>query len=182
MLADTAPAPLRLMGAKGIAPGLKPDAIVTLVCAFAENSNQELAQTARQTLENLPEPMLLGALATELQARVLELLAQAHHAEPGIVSRLLSARHITSEALELVALKATEAIGELVAASDSVLLRFPRVIEKLYLNKRVRMSTADRLVDSGGAQQAGAQHTGIQTSCGRDPEPADPRSYGRTML
>ena len=147
MLADTAPAPLRLMGAKGIAPGLKPDAIVTLVCAFAENSNQELAQTARQTLENLPEPMLLGALATELQARVLELLAQAHHAEPGIVSRLLSARHITSEALELVAQKATEAIGELVAASDSVLLRFPRVIEKLYLNKRVRMSTADRLVD-----------------------------------
>jgi hypothetical protein len=147
MLAETAPAALRLMAAKGIAPGLKPDAIVTLVCAFAENSNPELAQTARQTLENLPEPMLQGALATELQARVLELIADAHHAEPSVVSRLLASRHITSEALEQIAQKANEGIGEVVAASDSVLLRFPRVIEKLYLNKRVRMSTADRLVD-----------------------------------
>jgi len=147
MLADNAPAPLRMMAAKGIAPGLKPEAIVTLVCAFAQNSSPELAQTARQTLENFPEAMLQGALATDLQPRVLELLAEAHHAEAGVVSRLLAARQITSFALEFVAQNANEAIGELVAASDSVLLRFPRVIEKLYLNKRVRMSTADRLVD-----------------------------------
>ena len=147
MLADNAPAPLRMMAAKGVAPGLKSEAIVTLVCAFAQNSSPELAQTARQTLENFPEAMLQGALATDLQPRVLELLAEAHHAEAGVVSRLLAARQITSFALEFVAQNANEAIGELVAASDSVLLRFPRVIEKLYLNKRVRMSTADRLVD-----------------------------------
>jgi hypothetical protein len=147
MLADNAPAPLRMMAAKGIAPGLKSEAIVTLVCVFAQNSSPELAQTARQTLEKFPEAILHGALATDLQPRVLELLAEAHHAEAGVVSRLLAARQITSFALELVAQQANEAIGELVAASDSVLLRFPRVIEKLYLNKRVRMSTADRLVD-----------------------------------
>jgi hypothetical protein len=147
MLADNAPAPLRMMAAKGVAPGLKPDAIVTLVCAFAQNSNPELARTARETLENFPEPLLQGALATDLQPRVLELLAEAHHAEASVVTRLLAARQITSFALELVAQKANEAIGEVVAASDSVLLRFPRVIEKLYMNKRVRMSTADRLVD-----------------------------------
>ena len=147
MLADNAPAPLRMMAAKGIAPGLKPDAIVTLVCAFAQSSDAELAQTARQTLENFPEPLLQGALATDLQPRVLELLAEAHHMESSVVIRLLAARQITSRALELVAQQANEAIGEVVAASDSVLLRFPRVIEKLYMNKRVRMSTADRLVD-----------------------------------
>jgi hypothetical protein len=147
MLAETAPAPLRLMAAKGIAPGLKPDAIVTLVCAFAENPNPELAQTARITLENLPEAVLQGALATDLQSRVLELISEIHHRDSAVVSRLLAARQITSEALELIAQTATEAIGEVVAASDSVLLRFPRVIEKLYMNKRVRMSTADRLVD-----------------------------------
>ncbi|MEO8180845.1 MAG: hypothetical protein ABI895_18590 [Deltaproteobacteria bacterium] len=147
MLADSAPAPLRMMAAKGVAPGLKSDAIVTLVCAFAQSSNAELAQTARQTLENFPEAILQGALATDLQPRVLELLAEAHHAESSVVIRLLAARQITSIALELVAQKANEAIGEVVAASDSVLLRFPRVIEKLYMNKRVRMSTADRLVD-----------------------------------
>ncbi len=147
MLAENAPLPLRMMAAKGIAPGLKPEAIVTLVCVFAGNSNAELAATARHTLEAFPEPILQGALATDLQTRVLEWLAEVHHGDAAVVSRLLAARNISSEALELVAERANEALGEIVAASDSVLLRFPRVIEKLYMNKRVRMSTADRLVD-----------------------------------
>jgi hypothetical protein len=147
MLSPGAPAPLKAMGAKGIAPGLKPEAIVTLICAFVLGPDAALAQVARETLENLPSPVLHGALAAELQGPVLELLAEAQHADSAVVSRLLAARHVTSFALEIVAEKATESIGELVAASDSVLLRFPRVIERLYMNRRVRMSTADRLVD-----------------------------------
>ncbi|HTV19383.1 MAG TPA: hypothetical protein VMG12_11945 [Polyangiaceae bacterium] len=147
MLAPGAPAPLKLMAARGIAPGLKPDAIVTLVCAFIDNPDPTVAQTARETLENLPSPVLQGALTADLQGGVLELLAEVQHSDVSVVSRLLAARHITSLALEIVAEKANESIGEVVAASDSVLLRFPRVIEKLYMNRRVRMSTADRLVD-----------------------------------
>lgn len=147
MLAPTAPAPLKLMAARGIAPGLKPEAIVTLVCAFVDNPDPELAQTARSTLENLPGPVLMGALATDLQPIVLELIAEVQHGDVAIVSRLLAASRVTSRALEIVAEKASESIGEVIAASDSVLLRFPRVIEKLYMNRRVRMSTADRLVD-----------------------------------
>lgn len=138
---------MRLMAARGIAPGLKPDAIVTLVCAFVGNADPEIDRTARETLENLPSPILQGALSTDLQPAVLELIAEAQHAEPNVVSRLLAARQITSYALEVIAERATENIGEVVAASDAVLLRFPRVIEKLYMNRRVRMSTADRLVD-----------------------------------
>ena len=147
MLAPGAPAPHKLMAARGIAPGLKPDAIVTLVCAFIDNPDPTVAQTARETLENLPSPVLQGALTADLQGGVLELLAEVQHSDVSVVSRLLAARHITSLALEIVAEKANESIGEVVAASDSVLLRFPRVIEKLYMNRRVRMSTADRLVD-----------------------------------
>src|SRR5262245_55401224 len=135
------------MAARGIPPGLKPDAIVTLVCAFIDDPDPTLAQTARSTLENLPSPVLQGALAADLQATVLEMLAEALHGDATVVSRLLAAREITSLALEIVAEKANESIGELVAARDSVLLRFPKVIEKLYMNRRVRMSTADRLVD-----------------------------------
>jgi hypothetical protein len=147
MLAPGAPAPLKLMAARGIAPGLKPEVIVTLVCAFTLDPDPALAQTARETLEKLPSPVLQGALATELQGTVLELLAEVQHGDTTIVSRLLGAANITSHALEIVAAKANESIGELIAASDSVLLRFPRVIETLYMNRRVRMSTADRLVD-----------------------------------
>jgi hypothetical protein len=147
MLAPGAPAPLKLMAARGIAPGLKPEAIVTLVCAFTLDADPTLARTARETLEKLPGPVLQGALATELQGTVLELLAEVQHADATIVSRLLAAPNITSLALEIIAKNANESIGEVIAASDSVLLRFPRVIEALYMNRRVRMSTADRLVD-----------------------------------
>jgi hypothetical protein len=147
MLAPGAPGPLKNMAARGIAPGLKPEAIVTLVCAFIDNPDRALAQTARETLENLPSAILQGALATDLQGPVLELLAEAQYSDIAVVSRLLSARHVTSLALETVAEKANESVGEVIAASDSVLLQFPRVIEKLYMNRRVRMSTADRLVD-----------------------------------
>lgn len=147
ILGPNAPAPLRLMGARGIAPGLKPDVLVTLICAFAAGPDPALAQTARETLEGLPQPILQGAFTADLQPAVLELLAEAQFEDAALVSRLLAARQITSAALELVAERATENIGEIVAASDSVLLRFPRVIEKLYMNRRVRMSTADRLID-----------------------------------
>jgi hypothetical protein len=142
-----APAPLRMMGAKGIAPGLKPDAIVTLVCAILDGPDQMLAETARATLAKFPQPILEGAFSSDLQPRVLELLAETHYADAAVVSRLLGAQHITSRALEQVAERANESIGELVASSDSVLLQFPRVIEKLYMNRRVRMSTSDRLID-----------------------------------
>jgi hypothetical protein len=147
MLAATAPAPLRLMAARGIAPGLKPEANVTLVCAFVHGADPELGQIARATLESLPGPMLQGALSADLQPAVLELLAEVQYADSAVVIRMLAAPRITSVALETIAEHATESIGEIVAASDSVLLRFPRVIEKLYMNRRVRMSTADRLVD-----------------------------------
>ena len=147
MLGANAPPQLKLMAARGIAPGLKPEAILTIICALVEGPDRELAVTARSTLENLPQALLQGALSADLQAPVLELVAETQYADAGIVGRLLGARQVSSAALEIVAEHATESIGELVAASDSVLLRFPRVIEKLYMNRRVRMSTADRLVD-----------------------------------
>lgn len=147
VLSPNAPAPMRLMGARGIVPGLKPEGVVTLVAAFALGDDPELAQTARDTLAGLPDPVLNGALAAELQAPVLELLAELHGSQAQVVGKLLKQPRVTSAALELLAEAASESIGELIAASDSVLLRFPRVIEKLYMNRRVRMSTADRLID-----------------------------------
>jgi len=182
MLAAGAPAPLRLMGARGIAPGLKPEAIVTLVSVFALDADATLAQTARQTLENLPSPILQGALATDLQPTVLEMLAEVQHSDSSVVSRLLAAPRITSLALEIVAEKANESIGEVIAASDAVLLRFPRVIEKLYMNRRVRMSTADRLVDLAVRNQIELNIPAFKQAAAAIanqliPEPTDERTF-----
>jgi hypothetical protein len=51
------------------------------------------------------------------------------------------------ETVEEVAKRGSEQVTELVATNEDRLLQHPRIIELLYLNKKTRMSTADRLID-----------------------------------
>jgi hypothetical protein len=46
-----------------------------------------------------------------------------------------------------VAALANEAVAELVATNEQRLLSYPAIIEKLYMNKATRMSTADRILE-----------------------------------
>ncbi|HMJ16365.1 MAG TPA: hypothetical protein VK524_33355, partial [Polyangiaceae bacterium] len=102
---------------------------------------------ARQTFANLPAPILNGALSGELQPYVIGKLAQAYARNHDVVEKLLRLPNIEGEALEFMAAQADEHSGELIATNEQLMLRFPITIEKLYMNKRVRMSTADRLLE-----------------------------------
>jgi hypothetical protein len=42
---------------------------------------------------------------------------------------------------------ATEFVCEIIATNEELLLKYPAIIEKLYLNKNTRMSTADRILE-----------------------------------
>src|SRR5439155_8223203 len=62
ILDPSAPAPLRQMAAKGIAPGLKPVDALAVVALLSESPDAALAATAQATLDKLPAPLLNGAL------------------------------------------------------------------------------------------------------------------------
>jgi hypothetical protein len=64
-----------------------------------------------------------------------------------VLPRLLLLPSMTEEILCGLAERANEAAGELIATNEALMLRFHGAIEKLYMNKRVRMSTADRLIE-----------------------------------
>lgn len=147
LLGPGAPPPARLMAAKGIVPGLKPGDVVTVVVALTGADDPKLAEAARDTLGKLPPPMLAGALSADLQAPVVEVLAEVYAENAEVVEKLLRLPRITAAALEGLADRADERIGELIATNEQALLANPTVIEKLYMNKRVRMSTADRLLE-----------------------------------
>jgi hypothetical protein len=147
VLAPDAPMPMRQMAARGILPGLKPADLVTVVVLLAEQPDETLATIARQTVTRLPAQVLDAALAQELDALVVERLTISYAEQPDIVERLLRQASIGQAALEQLAERADERVGELIATNDRRMLMFPTVIEKLYLNKRVRMSTADRLIE-----------------------------------
>lgn len=142
-----APPPARLMAASGIIPGLKAGDVVTVVVALSTDADDKVAAKARNTLAALPSPILTGALQADLQPQVIYSLAETHANQSDVVEKLLRMRQIEATALELLADRANEAIGELVATNETLLLQHPSVIEKLYMNKRVRMSTADRVLE-----------------------------------
>ena len=146
-LGADAPAPLRTMAARGVLPGLKPGEIVIVVSVLASGTDATIAQTARATLAKLPAPILAGALTADLPGSVIEMLVDTRPREAELVLAVLKLPRVTTAALESLASSADEAIGEIIATNEELMLAHPTVIEKLYMNKLVRMSTADRLIE-----------------------------------
>jgi hypothetical protein len=141
------PLPLRMMAAKGVIPGAKPADSLVVLAVLSQSEETQVATAAKATLANLPKPLLDGALGATLAAGILQILAEYCSDKPEVVERVLRQPNIASETLELLAERATERIGELIATNEQRMLANPRVIQKLYMNKQVRMSTADRLIE-----------------------------------
>lgn len=142
-----APQKALLMAARGVVMGAPPADVLTVVAALSRCDDEQVSATARASLEKLPPPMMQSALKSDLQAPVVEVLADAFATVPEVVEHLLRMPRISKEALVILAERATEKVGELVATNERLLLLHPEAIERLYLNKLVRMSTADRVLE-----------------------------------
>ncbi len=138
---------MRQLGAKGVAPGLKPGEALTVVAMLAESGDAPIAATAAATLANLPAPLINGALAGELPPGVLSLLAPKYARNTTVMAKVLAHPDLPMSAVEEVAALASEGVAELVATNEERLLANPTIIEKLYMNKSTRMSTADRILE-----------------------------------
>jgi hypothetical protein len=147
LLGEGAPKPPRLMAARGVMPGLKQADIVTVVAALTSSEDADVASAARATFAKLPPPMLNGALASDLDPGVADLLAESYIGNHDVMARVLQLPRLSDETLVSCAQRADEKLGELIATNEQRMLACPQVIEKLYMNKKVRMSTSDRLID-----------------------------------
>lgn len=147
VLSEGAPLPVQMMAARGVVPGAKPHEIVIVIAELMGRSDEKLREAARGTLAKLPPPILNGALSADLPGSVTLRLAEAYPGDHEVLERLLRMPRISGVALELLAGAADERAGELIATNEELMLKHPLVIEKLYMNKRVRMSTADRLIE-----------------------------------
>jgi hypothetical protein len=147
MLDAGAPAPLRQLAARGVGPGLRPEEALTVVVLLSESDDAAIAATARATLEKLPAPLLNGALAGDLPPGVLALIAPLYARNVAVMEKIVAHPALLSETVVAVAAIASEAVAELVATNEQRLLACPEIIEKLYMNKATRMSTADRVLE-----------------------------------
>ena len=147
VLGPRAPLPAKMMAASGIIPGAPAGDVVTVIALLTEHEDPKVSGKAKETLAKLPPPILNGALGADLEPGVIVLLADGYAETADVVERLLRMPRIEVTALETLATRADERIGEIVATNEQRLLENPTVIEKLYMNKRVRMSTADRILE-----------------------------------
>lgn len=143
----SAPQKLQEMAARGVAPGLRPGELTTVLVLLASSEREAVREAAEKTLGALPEPILGGALGSDLPPLVIDRLARLYAERAPVLERLLAMSRVDEETLLHLATTGSEAITELIAVNEERLLRHPKVIERLYLNKRTRMSTADRLIE-----------------------------------
>ena len=147
ILDPKSPAPLRQMGARGIAPGLKPHEAVSVIALLTESSDEAVAKSALATLDKLPLPLLASALVPDLPAGVVDLLAPRYASDIAVMEKVLGLPQITMATVVAIAQRASEDVAEIVATNEERVLKHPEIIEKLYMNKATRMSTADRLIE-----------------------------------
>lgn len=143
----SAPQKLQEMAARGVAPGVKPGELTTVLVLLASSEREAVREAAEKTLGALPEPILGGALGSDLPPLVIDRLARLYAERAPVLERLLAMPRVDEETLLHLAATGAEAITELIAVNEERLLKHPHVIERLYLNKRTRMSTADRLIE-----------------------------------
>jgi hypothetical protein len=147
VLDPKSPPAMRQMAARGVVPGLRAADMLTVIAALAETEDETIAKIAQGTLDKLPPPLLAGAFTPDLQAGVIDTVARRYATEVTMMERLLALPHIAMSTVAAVAAIASEAVAELIATNETRLLAHPVIIEKLYLNKRTRMSTADRIIE-----------------------------------
>jgi hypothetical protein len=141
-----APLPAKLMAAQGAVPvtGVNQAA---LLCQLSGDAEDRVRTTALESLRGLPEEIALSACAAELHPSLLDALHEHLGERPAVLEALIQNRALADYTLERIARKASEKLGERIALNQQRLLGCPEIIEALYKNKNVRMSTADRLVE-----------------------------------
>jgi hypothetical protein len=143
---------MRAMAARAMMPGLKPEQIVTVVAVLASGElthvEPEARANAEASLAKLAPPVLQGALAaTELPPAILSVLAERYGDDAAVVEKIVLHPAVAPATIMWLAKNGNEAATELVAVNEERLLAHPTIIELLYMNKRTRMSTADRVLD-----------------------------------
>jgi len=140
------PSAVKTMAAKAVVPGLKPADLVVLVVLLAAGEGN-LAELAQQTLAHLPAPILSGALDVDLEPLVVDRLVEFYVADVPVMERLVSMPRIALETVERAAGRCGEHVAEILATNEQRMLAHPPIIERLYMNKATRMSTADRIIE-----------------------------------
>jgi hypothetical protein len=141
------PGPGRMMAARGLLP-LAPADQVAVLYQLSLEAESNLAQSARATAAGIPEKLLAGTLAAPTtDPRVLDFFAQLIADKPAVFDAIALNPTVADETIATLAGRAGSREVDQIAQNEQRLLRHPEIIAAMYMNRRARMSTIDRVVE-----------------------------------
>ena len=120
-----------------------------VVVVLLAEGNRSRAEIARQTLAKLPPSDLRTARSRAISSRSSSIaLAAVYLDNAEVMEQLLAhAAHRRSRPSRTPPRAVGEQVAELIATNEQRMLAHPPIIERLYMNKATRMSTADRIIE-----------------------------------
>ncbi len=142
-----APAPLRMMAAKGMAP-IAPKELVHVVYLLTGDPDAKIAEAADKTFATFPDRILQAVLAEKIAPQVLDLFAEKLVNNPKWMETILLNRVTQDETFSKVAAVSTdETVITLVANNQERILRHHDICRSLKKNSHTLKSTLDNVVD-----------------------------------
>jgi hypothetical protein len=136
-----------MMAARGLVP-LPPADQLAVLYQLSLDADQNVVATARGTATGLPERLLAGTLVdTHLDPRVLEYFGQLYVDKQTIFDAVVLNPSVTDPTIAALAGRADARGVDLISQNEQRVLRHPEIIAAMYMNRRARMSTIDRVVE-----------------------------------
>ena len=143
----SAPGPMRLMAARGMAP-MQPRDLVTAQFVLTFDSDARIAKTASESLANMDIRIANAVLGDrKVPAPVLGHLARALATQDAFAEKVLLNPTTPTIAFVDVARVCSEQICEIVIANQARILEEPKIAEALLENPNVLKSSLDGIID-----------------------------------
>ena len=141
------PGPGRMMASKGMMP-LPPADQVAVLYQLHLDADAMIAGSSRATASGLPEKLLAGTLAdTNLDPRILHFFGERSVDKATVFDAIALNPSVADATLAMLAAKGDARGVDQVAQNEQRLLRYPEIIAAMYMNRKARMSTIDRVVE-----------------------------------
>ncbi len=137
------PPPMKMMAARGMVPAPPAQQLQVL---YNLHFDSAVADAVRESLAQMPDNVLLGAVQSDQPGGVLDWVASVRSDE-SILQAVALHKGTEDATIWRLAKRADGELCEIIANNQVRVLRSPQIIEALYANPKARMATVDRLID-----------------------------------
>jgi hypothetical protein len=151
-----APVEVRRLAARGALP-LEPIELATVLFVLANDADAQVKDTARASLERLPDGIARTVLSGETHPAVLSFLAHVYKDHGERMETLALNPHADDETAAFLATLPHRRVIDIVANNQTRLLRAPQIVDALGENPLTGKATIDRILAFLGLERPAAE-------------------------